>query len=778
MEATTPNKKQIPTSVSADADATTPFSLSRFEDSPVFNYIKNLSPFEPIDSIRNDRTFNSLNLASPSLASASPPTSSHMETRFLIGRHQFSGPLKPEFPCGRSENNTNEAVSGAAQLPGDLCNEQLGCFTPSSEPPIEQLELAIELPTTSNNDSGSPDSEVMPCDATRTEAELEMAGSITPLILLDKDNSKERQHMLEHETDLRKIRRLEQTDEAAGLDWVTLVSDVADLLNFNSWIIEERSEGQKAEDPGTISFVSTVLDLPQDNTDDMVNLLSDGLADSCKQGGIRDPVAQLLETQDTEGEDEVPVTLSSNITGLVVNDSPAKEDVKGAGVSHSACERSMRRRCLIFEMAGAHKRKSLCDSDLSSSTSSQSVHKVPETEKHLVSSKAGSNHRSSMLTGIGIHLNALASSSNTVKLVKSEALAIGRPQEQREPRYANTVEPMTSGLTVLIESSPPRLMDRDVIPGGDEFKVMGNAFQTSLSFVSKEIDHNSPEKKRNKLELVGESLACKRCNCKRSKCLKLYCECFAAGLYCVEPCSCQDCFNNPVHEKTVLETRSQIESRNPLAFAPKVIRSTDSVYENGDETNKTPASARHKRGCFCKRSSCLKKYCECFQGGVGCSISCRCQGCKNTFGCRDAEETEFEEEETEVNDKNASERSVHDGQQQKSDSSDLPVSSEIFRSSTLANTVGPSSPLCNSQKFGKPDIVYVKPVFEKNLEVIPKIGAPKILKNNYAPTSDVKSVSPKCKRISPALFQPGSTAWRRKKLILKSVPTFPSLGPQ
>lgn len=60
-----------------------------------------------------------------------------------------------------------------------------------------------------------------------------------------------------------------------------------------------------------------------------------------------------------------------------------------------------------------------------------------------------------------------------------------------------------------------------------------------------------------------------------------YCECFAAGVYCIEPCSCLECFNKPIHEDTVLATRKQIESRNPLAFAPKVIRSSDSITEIG-----------------------------------------------------------------------------------------------------------------------------------------------------------------------------------------------------
>merc|ERR1712072_1609191 len=36
----------------------------------------------------------------------------------------------------------------------------------------------------------------------------------------------------------------------------------------------------------------------------------------------------------------------------------------------------------------------------------------------------------------------------------------------------------------------------------------------------------------------------KRCSCKRTKCLKLYCPCFADGLFCNAKCNCSDCFND------------------------------------------------------------------------------------------------------------------------------------------------------------------------------------------------------------------------------------------
>ncbi|XP_020685601.1 uncharacterized protein LOC110101867 [Dendrobium catenatum] len=139
-------------------------------------------------------------------------------------------------------------------------------------------------------------------------------------------------------------------------------------------------------------------------------------------------------------------------------------------------------------------------------------------------------------------------------------------------------------------------------------------------------------KRKKDPEIEGQ----KRCNCKRSKCLKLYCDCFAAGMFCNKTCSCQGCSNNSENEEMVSSTRQLIETRNPLAFAPKVVHAHGDLKENADNKHITPPSARHKRGCNCKKSKCLKKYCECYQAGVGCSLGCRCEGCRNAYGTKEA----------------------------------------------------------------------------------------------------------------------------------------------
>uniref|UniRef100_A0A2K1WV34 CRC domain-containing protein n=1 Tax=Populus trichocarpa TaxID=3694 RepID=A0A2K1WV34_POPTR len=153
-----------------------------------------------------------------------------------------------------------------------------------------------------------------------------------------------------------------------------------------------------------------------------------------------------------------------------------------------------------------------------------------------------------------------------------------------------------------------------------------------------EFNQSSPKKKRKKVSSTDGD-GCKRCNCKKTRCLKRYCDCFAAGIYCAETCACQGCFNRPEYEDTVLEARQQKESHNPLAFAPKIVQHVTEFHAINveDASLFTPSSGRHKTGCNCKRSMCVKKYCECYQANVGCSNACRCEGCKNIHGRKEGE---------------------------------------------------------------------------------------------------------------------------------------------
>ena len=106
----------------------------------------------------------------------------------------------------------------------------------------------------------------------------------------------------------------------------------------------------------------------------------------------------------------------------------------------------------------------------------------------------------------------------------------------------------------------------------------------------------------------------KTCNCKRSQCLKMYCECFAASGYCAPGCSCEACKNTEDNIDLVNMARAGILMKDPTAFDEKVDK------DDG-----------HKKGCRCKRSKCLKKYCECYNAGVKCNPAiCQCVGCHNT----------------------------------------------------------------------------------------------------------------------------------------------------
>lgn len=127
-----------------------------------------------------------------------------------------------------------------------------------------------------------------------------------------------------------------------------------------------------------------------------------------------------------------------------------------------------------------------------------------------------------------------------------------------------------------------------------------------------------------------------KCKCTKSRCLKMYCECFTSGYFCGPHCNCTGCSNTEENQQEVREARVFIKKRNPNAFKRKVealevIEAQQPRVPN--LSSKQIPVAIQTMGCHCQKSSCLKGYCECYNMGLMCIPGkCRCIDCLNHRG--------------------------------------------------------------------------------------------------------------------------------------------------
>lgn len=169
---------------------------------------------------------------------------------------------------------------------------------------------------------------------------------------------------------------------------------------------------------------------------------------------------------------------------------------------------------------------------------------------------------------------------------------------------------------MLIKSSPPRVLfpsANNQSDSHDQLDHYQNSFSHSESSDALGEEHvpgQHPPKHDGEPEIVihhatplKPTRVSKGCHCEKSHCQQKYCDCYKAGELCSEDCACVGCEN---HHMTA--NHRQLQKLAELTRSGK----------GGKELK-----------CNCKKSHCLKNYCDCHNAGRTCSAACNCLQCNN-----------------------------------------------------------------------------------------------------------------------------------------------------
>lgn len=170
--------------------------------------------------------------------------------------------------------------------------------------------------------------------------------------------------------------------------------------------------------------------------------------------------------------------------------------------------------------------------------------------------------------------------ANVQYVEESQVVYQARPQPVKRPVSTPRHEEHKVKVSTQTADRLLQLEGSVVIPGHNQSKIVmlppdymdqleskeeGEA-ELDMAEVVDESDLIEQSTSPTPADLLLDLAAKKRpCNCTKSQCLKLYCECFANGEFCSD-CNCRDCFNTIEHEEERQSAIYNCLERNPNAF--------------------------------------------------------------------------------------------------------------------------------------------------------------------------------------------------------------------